>query len=219
MAGAKAARSVRGKYSSAGYNHSEHERQMYIASVPAGSKQDRLRDLNRAGYRSERPWNESPLPLFEGEAAAVPAQRIRYRKQESFVDKLAYHAVREKKDVLVCVMLTVFILIMTAAWGQKIVAGVEIRNAILKYQENTIKVEEECERLDKRLQLAKDGERIRNLAQNELNMLRPELAHKEIIYIQTPESMNGNTVQNHEEPRMEMLDILLGLLDVFHIGE
>lgn len=219
MAGAKAARSVRGKYSAAGYHHGERGRQMYIASVPAGSRQDQLRDMNRIGYRSDRPWNESPVPLFDGEAAAVPAQRIRRRKHESFVDKLVSHALKEKKDVFACVMLTVLILMMTAAWGQKIVAGVEIQRAILDYQENTIVIDKENERLAQRLVLAKGGERIRNLAQNELNMLRPELAHTETIYIQTPEKMSGNTVQNHDEPRMEMLDILLGLLNVFHIGE
>ena len=66
--------------------------------------------------------------------------------------------------------------------------------------------------------LAKEGERIRNLAQNELGMLRPERAQHVTIYIQSPDTAQ-QTLQQNEEPRMEMLDILLGLLDVLHIGE
>ena len=56
MAGAYRARSARGRYSQAGYD-ANAERTLYIADVPAGSAQDELRDYNRAGYRSERPWN------------------------------------------------------------------------------------------------------------------------------------------------------------------
>ena len=50
-------------------------------------------------------------------------------------------------------------------------------------------------------------------------MLRPERARTETIYIQTPESVAEEPVQNIEEPSMEILDILLGLLNVFQIGE
>ena len=64
-----------------------------------------------------------------------------------------------------------------------------------------------------------EGERIRNLAQNELLMLRPERAETQTIYIQAPEKTTETTLQQNEEPRMEALDILLGLLNVFHIGE
>ena len=67
--------------------------------------------------------------------------------------------------------------------------------------------------------MARSGERIRNLAQNELGMLRPERAMTQKIYIQAPDSTAAATLQNTEEPRMEMLDILLGLLNVLHIGE
>ena len=59
MAGTYRARTVRGKYSQAGYA-GEESRPLYIADIPAGSLQDELRDYNRTGYRSERPWNETP---------------------------------------------------------------------------------------------------------------------------------------------------------------
>lgn len=222
MAGAYKARSARGRYSQAGYAGNE-DRTLYIADVPAGSAQDELRDYNRAGYRSERPWNETPAPVFEA-AEAAPAQqasapgRGRARPQ-TFLDRLAAQARREHRDVIVCFVLAAVIMMMLAAWGQKMIKGVEIQRSINTYQANTVAFERENERLAQQLELARGGERIRNLAQNELGMLRPERARTETIYIRTPESTAQKTAQNTGEPRMELLDILLGLLNVLHIGE
>lgn len=222
MAGAYKARSARGRYSQAGYAGNE-DRTLYIADVPAGSAQDELRDYNRAGYRSERPWHETPAPVFEA-AEAAPAQqssvpgRGRARPQ-TFLDRLAAQARRERRDVIVCFVLLAVIMMMLAAWGQKMIEGVEIQRSINAYQANTVAFERENERLAQQLELARGGERIRNLAQNELGMLRPERARTETIYIRTPESTAQKTAQNTGEPRMELLDILLGLLNVLHIGE
>ena len=219
MAGAYKARTVRGKYSYAGYA-GEDDRQMYIAKVPAGSLQDELRDYNREGYRSERPWNETPIPAFETAGAeAAPAVRRKRAKKQSMMDYLMAQAKRERKDVIACIVLLGVIMMMTAAWGQKMIQGVEIQRAINNYQTSTTIFERENERLVQRLEIARGGERIRNLAQNELGMLRPERAKTEKIYIQTPDTSAQKAVQNSEEPRMEMLDILLGLLNVLHIGE
>ena len=221
MAGAYKARVVRGKYSQAGYAGAQ-DRQLYIAQVPAGSLQDELRDYNRAGYRSERPWNETPSPAFETtlaaetQAAAVRQKRV---KKQSLMDYLSAQAKRERKDVIACIVLLGVIMMMTAVWGQKMIQGVEIQRAINHYQTSTVAFERENERLSQRLEIARGGERIRNLAQNELGMLRPERAMTQKIYIQTPDEAVKTTVQNSEEPRMEMLDILLGLLNVLHIGE
>ena len=110
-------------------------------------------------------------------------------------------------------------MMMLAAWGQKMIKGVEIQRSINAYQANTVAFERENERLAQQLELARGGERIRNLAHNELGMLRLERAKTETIYIRTPESTAQTTAQNTEEPRMELLDILLGLLNVLHIGE
>lgn len=225
MAGVKPARS-RQRYTAAGSKRNAAEK-MYIAPVPAGSRQDELLDYNRAGYRSERPWQQTPQPLFEQQmeyagAQAVPAPHTVRRKQKkkmSAVDYLLYHAGKEKKDVAVCVVLICAILMMAAAWGQKMVAGVELQQVIASYQTQTVAFERENERLAQKLEQAKSGERIRNLAQNELNMLRPERAQTEVIYIQNVDDMDRQSLQQNEEPRMEMLDILLGLLNVFHIGE
>ena len=49
-------------------------------------------------------------------------------------------------------------------------------------------------------------------------MLRRERANQETIYIRT-DNIQNTAVQQDEEPRMELLDVLLGLIDVFHIGE
>ena len=51
-----------------------------------------------------------------------------------------------------------------------------------------------------------------------LGMLRRERANQETIYIRT-DNIQNTAVQQDEEPRMELLDVLLGLIDVFHIGE
>ena len=217
MADTYKARAVRGKYSQAGYVGQEN-RPLYIADVPAGSMQDELRDYNRAGYRSERPWNEAPYPAFEGGEVAVPVVRRKRIKQKSLLDYLSAQAKKERKDVIACIVLLGVIMMMTAMWGQKMIQGVEIQRAINNYQASTVAFQRENETLGQRLEMARSGERIRNLAQNELGMLRPERAQTVKIYIQTPEEAQ-TSVQNQEEPRMEMLDILLGLLSVLHIGE
>jgi len=221
MAGMNHARKERASYSRAGYvgaYNAQEERELYIAREPAGSAQDDLRDYNRIGYRSERPWNEPPVPVFEAEAAVAAPSAGRRVRQETFFDRLSYHARRERRDVAACIVLFAVILMMTAAWGQKLVEGKRVQDAIASYQAQTIAFEKDNERLSTQLEMAKNGERIRNLAQNELGMLRPERAQHMTIYIQTPE-MAQKTLQQNEEPRMELLDILLGLLDVLHIGE
>ena len=111
------------------------------------------------------------------------------------------------------------LLMLGSAWGQKMVEGVQIQQMIDSYQAQTASFEQENEQLAQQLEMAKSGERIRNLAQNELGMLRPERAQTETIYIQAPETVTQELVQESEEPQMDLLDFLLGMLNVFHIGE
>ena len=222
MAGAAMkARSARGRYTAAGYSHAQ---QMYIARVPAGSAQDELLDFNRKGYETltARPWRETPVPAFEGEAVAqpLPVRRVRRRvKQKSFLDRVAAQIRREKKDACLCAVFLAIILMVGVATGRSMIEGTRLQNDISMYQSRTIALEKESERLAQRLEIAKSGERIRNLAQNELHMLCPERALTETIYIQTIENNPDTVLQQNEEPRMEALDILLGLLNVLHIGE
>ena len=109
-------------------------------------------------------------------------------------------------------------LMMTALWGGRMVDGVQLAHDIASYQSQTLALRQENEALTRQLELASSGERIRNLAQNELGMLRRERANQETIYIRT-DNIQNTAVQQDEEPRMELLDVLLGLIDVFHIGE
>lgn len=50
-------------------------------------------------------------------------------------------------------------------------------------------------------------------------MLRRERAQTETIYIRQPEKKAQDEAQALSENHMEILDFLLGLLNVFHIGE
>ena len=117
-----------------------------------------------------------------------------------------------------CILLCCAIVMMTALWGGRMVDGVQLARDIAGYQSQTRALEQENEALLRQLEVASGGERIRNLAQNELGMLRRERANQETIYIRDDSNQTA-AVQQDEQPRLELLDVLLGLLDVFQIGE
>ena len=218
MAGVKTAN--RARYTSAGYVR-RAQSELYIARVQAGSAQDDLRDLNRRGYRSERPWNEAPQPVFEtaGAEQAVPVKRRAKPQRKNLFDYIAYHAKRDKKGVMICLALLCAMLMMVAAWGGEMVDGVVLARDIAAYETQTKYIALENEMLQRQLEMAQSGERIRNLAQNELGMLRPERAERETIYIRTTDYADQSAQTEAGGVQMEALDILLGLLNVFHIGE
>ena len=229
MAGARTARGARSRYTSAGYAGERAD--LYIAERPAGSAQEKLVDLNRIGYagvdyRSARPWRESPEPVLQTPdvATSAPARPRTTRarsasRHEDLSTRLLNAAMREKREAILCAILMAMILLLLASWGQKMVEGVRLQNEIASYQEATIKLEKQNESIAQQIEQAKSGERIRNLAQNNLRMLRPERAQKESLYIQIPDVTRAAEQTQSEDPKMEMLDILLGLLSVFHIGE
>ena len=216
MTGTRTTRVSRGRYVSAGYAEKRarpaaDERELYISADPAGSARENLRDLNRAGYRSERPWRDTPDPALQKATAA--------RKQLGPIDRLLAEIRRDRKGVAVCAMLAATMLVMAAAWGRNMVSGVNTQRSIERYQAQTITLRQENEKLAQQLEIAGSGERIRNLAQNELGMLRRERAQTETIYIQAPEKKAQDEAQTVGQTHMEILDFLLGLLNVFHIGE
>ena len=230
MTSTKNARSNRGRYVSAGYakeKKEERDAQLYIASDPAGSARDNLRDMNKAGYRTERPWRDTPTPVFEseptrGETEVKTTRRVppkKSKRQLGFIDKLLLEAQRDRKGVAACIVLFAMMLTMTAVWGQKMVSGVNVQRDIQSYQDRTLSLQKENEKLSQQLEIAENGERIRNLAQNELGMLRRERAQTETIYIQAPEKQAQEGAQEAGQTHMDILDFLLGLLNVFHIGE
>lgn len=238
MAGARAVRGERGSYTQAGYTQSTPE--MYIADVPAGSLQDNLRDFNRPGYapdryRSDRPWRNTPKPVFERDASIwfseatvtdgmserAVGRRVRpaQQRQEDFSEKLERMVEEEKHEAIVCIILMIAIVIILAALGQRGFEGMRVQNAIANYQSQTQDLIVQNRQLEREISEAKEGGTIRNRAQNELGMLRPERASRESIYIR-PKDVTVQTKQAPPmEPKMELLDMLLALLRVFRIGE
>ena len=228
MTGTRTMRVSRGRYVSAGYAEKRtrpaaDERELYISADPAGSARENLRDLNRTGYRSERPWRDTPDPALQKAVPETqrraPARKAAARKQLGPIDRLLAEIRRDRKGVAVCAMLAATMLVMAAAWGRNMVSGVNTQRSIERYQAQTITLRQENEKLAQQLEIAGSGERIRNLAQNELGMLRRERAQTETIYIQAPEKKAQDEAQALSENHMEILDFLLGLLNVFHIGE
>lgn len=221
MAGLRAERSSRGKYTTAGFAHGQPS--LYIASIPAGSPQENLRDLNRRGYgqgyRSERPWRADEEVLRAQDARSAPVTRSKPARRPDFSTRLARAAYAERRAAAVCVLLSAVILVIIAAWGQQMIEGVRIQNRIAALQAQTAILEQDNEAIFKKIEDAKNGERIRNRAQNDLGMLRPERARRETVYIRASDLAVTEQLQQTEEPRMELLDVLLGLLNVFHIGE
>ena len=221
MAGLRAERSPRGKYTTAGYAHGQPS--LYIASIPAGSPQENLRDLNRRGYgqgyRSERPWRAGEEVLPPQDSVWAPVTRSKPVRRPDFSTRLVRAVRMERRAATVCVLMIAVILIIIAAWGQKMIEGVRIQNRIAMLQAQTVALEQDNETIAKKIEDAKKGERIRNRAQNDLGMLRPERARRETVYIRASDLAVTEQLQQTEEPRMELLDVLLGLLNVFHIGE
>ena len=111
MTGTRTMRVSRGRYVSAGYAEKRtrpaaDERELYISADPAGSARENLRDLNRAGYRSERPWRDTPDPALQTAAPETqrraPARKAAARKQLGPIDRLLAEIRRDRKGVAVC---------------------------------------------------------------------------------------------------------------------
>ncbi len=221
-------RGARSRYTSAGYSQ-DHE--LYIANTTPGSAQDNLRDYNQRGYeplsedfKSDRPWRnrENDLPLEQpdpSEQESLPISRKRYKKHKGFGDWILMQARRERGSAILCVVLFTVLLVIIAAASQNMIEGNRVQSEIEQYRMMTDSLTIENENIAMQLELAKDGGRIRNLAQNSLGMLRPERALHQSIHIQATTQELAKEAPQVEEQQMSFLDIMLGLLDVFHIGE
>ena len=220
MTGTKTTRAIRGRYVSAGYAHRQGQpktrgRELYIADDPAGSARENLRDLNRPGYRGDRALQ---TPEAERPRAAA-TKRAAAKRPMGLIDRLIVEVRRDHAGVAACVLLAATMLVMAVAWGRNMVDGVTTQRSIESYQTQTATLVKENEMMQQQLTAAESGDRIRNRAQNELGMLRRERAQTETIYIQAPEKKAQDEAQALSENHMEILDFLLGLLNVFHIGE
>ena len=166
-----------------------------------------------AAEEPQKPDAEAPKAKKNFKKYAVP------RRPKGLGERMVWEIRHDKKGLCVCVCLAAALVTIGTAWGQKMVAGVEKQQAIAAYQEKTAEIELENEELTKQLEIAMDGQRIRNLAQNELGMLRPERAQTEEIYVRLPEHPAEKSAQEDGETQRGVLDFLLGLLSLFHIGE
>ena len=201
------------RFVSAGYTD---ERDLFIEKTRAGSAGDRLRDLNRRGYAAEA----TPDPVLEFSEARPQSRPHSAAAAEK--ETLAAYWIRSAKEdrgaAMLCALLLCAVVFLGFVWGAKGIKGVQNRSSIEAFNTATVALIRENEALAAKLEQAQNGERIRNRAQNELGMLRRERANTEKIYIQIPDDMAAAESQAAAEPRFEFLDVMLGLLEMLHIG-
>ncbi len=212
MAVQRSGRRAVSAYSEGGYSS---ERDLYFDALRAGSRQEALRDRNRAGYAAA---GDSPVPFFESEEAAAAFAESGTGRKASFWEALRREAKDDRLGAAMCAFLFVLVLILGGVWGSRLATSLQNRRQIEDYRRRTQEMEEANASLRARLAIVQDGERIRNLAMNEHGMLRPERAPKVEIYVQVPETGARQTAGTAEAPGFEMLDFVLGLLDRLKIG-
>ena len=203
------------RYVQAGYQQDD---ELFIERVPAGSSGDRLRDLNRRGYARN---DDTPEPMvLERQTARGSAgrQRAQSAPKQGFFAAVAQEAQQDKSAAAVCAMLFAVILFLGFFWSGKIMTSMQNRRDIEYYNRMTLACIDENQSLAAQLDYAQSGEIIRNRAQNEYGMIRRERADTSKIYIQIPDSTEIRNDEEQEEPRFELLDVLLGTLDRLHIG-
>lgn len=216
MAGAKSASASRGKYSTAGYL--AQERDMYISREPAGSAQDRLRDMNQPAYRADV-RAESPEPAL-GRVERNRKQTIRsHTKKKNLVERIGLAAETDRAGAIVCVVLICIAVGLGILNLQKHGEYRQLKSEITRYTNAINALEAENAIYEDKLAIESSGEKIRNRAQNELGMLRPERAARETIYITIPNNQGMTPVQEDSEPELDLMDIVLGIMNVMKIGE
>ena len=213
MAYRRGAKRAVSRFVDAGYTA---EDDLYIAKSRAGSRQDRLRDLNRRGYAGE-----SPDPVLQRQPGRTQVARKGGRRQEKKEGLLAWwirEAAEDRGAALACLLLFCLIFALGLVWSAKGMRGAENRRSIAAFNTATLSLIRENEQLAAQLAYAQNGERVRNRAQNELGMLRRERAETHQIYIQLPEGLEGRKADAPGEPHFEPLDVMLGILEMLHIG-
>ena len=213
MAYRRGAKRAVSRFVDAGYTA---ENDLYIAKNRAGGPQDRLRDLNRRGYAGE-----SPDPILLRQPGRPQAARKENRREERREGLLAWwlrEASEDRAAALACLLLACLIFALGLVWSAKGLRGADNRRSIAAFNTATLSLIRENEQLAAQLAYAQNGERVRNRAQNELGMLRRERAETHQIYIQLPEDTDSRKADMPEEPHFEPLDVMLGILEMLHIG-
>ncbi len=225
MAGAGKAQ--RGRYTSAGYAYEDQAREseLYLERDRAEFARELIRDNNRVGYGAQA-LDEDGLPfsffIDEAERDEARAQqkkrsaRARQAQEElTFTERLAIALRRERRAAAACCVLLALNATLLAFWGQAMIDGVEKRDQIAAYEDGIAAYRAEVETARKAIDTAQRGDRIRNVAQNELGMLREELVTKQTIYIQAPSAAADRQQNVQEQERAGLLDWLLSAADIF----
>ena len=185
---------------------------LYEDRERAGSARDRLRDLNRIGFRD---GSDGPQPYFSNGNAARKHGR---KRKASFLERLRREIKADKTAAGICCFLMAVVIALGFAFvGQLRQKHINL-SEIADYNRRTAALVEANETLNGELTRLTSEERIHNLAQNTYGMLRRERAETSEIYIQMPEKYTSKDASAAQEPKMEVLDILLGLMDRLHIG-
>ena len=199
-------------YSAGGFSD---EQDLYLSALRPGSRRDRLRDLNRAGYAG---GGDSPDPFFEGETWGEESQESRGKQTGNFLAAIREEVARDRAGAALCAFLLAAVLALGGFWCSRMAVSARNRRDIESYRQRTEAILAANATLRAELARVQDGERIRNLAMNEHGMRRRERAETMEIYVQVPEMGNPVSARPAEETKFEMLDFLLGLLDRLNIG-
>lgn len=222
-------KAVRGRYTAAGYTaHDEaKESELYLERDQAGFARELIRDNNRIGYSGQGLDDDGlPFSFFIDEVQRDEERRrakktnaraaARQREEElTFTERLAIVARRERRAVAVCCALFALNLTLLAFWGQAMIDSVSKRDQILAYENGKAAYEMEIQEARRKIDAAQSGERIRNLAQNELGMLRGERVETQKIYIQTSNLASAQQPAAVAEESAGLLDWLLSVADIF----
>lgn len=228
MADTKAARGSRGRYMAAGYSYepeerahageAAQERSLYIAADRAGSARDNLRDLNRKGYAA---GGETPKPYFEENVPGGRENRTVYtaRKQTAarrlgFFEQMALEAERDKAAAALCVVLLAIILTIGVAGSARIIDRVSIQNEINEKHSAIEAYERQNDEYRLRIEMASQPDRIHQIAQNRLGMMRPRADMRQSILINAPDVMSA-AQETKAESSFGLLDCALAMLNTF----
>lgn len=220
MAGAGLKKASRASYTSAGYVYDEElrESELLIERVQAGSAQDLLRDNNRIGYSAEeRDSDGLPFSFVMEEQREQPARKTKKERevQLTLSERLVRAVRRERAAVAVCSVLLVLNIILLSFWGQAMIDGVRLSDKIEAYDQGIDDYELIISDMRTKIDQATNDERVRNVAQNELGMLRRERVATEKIYIQTAGITSSRPAVADTEESAGWLDWLLSVADIF----
>ena len=222
MAGAGLKKASRASYTSAGYVYDEEELEgeLLIEHFQAGSAQDLLRDNNRIGYSvEERDSDGLPFSFVADEPMKLPVRKAKKKPEEqlTMTQRLARAIRRERAAVAVCSVLLVLNIVLLSFWGQAMIDGVRLQEKIEGYEKGIGEYELDISEARTKIDRATNDERVRNVAQNELGMLRRERVATEKIYIQTAGISAPRPVVADVEESTGLLDWLLSVADIFDL--